>query len=53
VFHVNDAGKVVAFHRWDRGGMGDDVVVVINMANQSYGSYSLAFRAQACARQVQ
>jgi len=29
VFHVNDAGKVVAFHRWDRGGMGDDVVVVI------------------------
>jgi 1,4-alpha-glucan branching enzyme len=43
VFHVNDAGKVVAFHRWDRGGMGDDVVVVINMANQSYGSYSVGF----------
>jgi 1,4-alpha-glucan branching enzyme len=41
VFHVNDAAKVVAFHRWDRGGPGDDVVVVINMANQSYDSYSI------------
>ena len=43
VFHVNDAAKVIAFHRWDRGGPGDDVIVVVNMANQSYGSYMIGF----------
>ena len=43
VFHVNDAAKVIAFHRWDRGGPGDDVVVLINMANQSYDSYAIGF----------
>jgi 1,4-alpha-glucan branching enzyme len=42
-FHLNDAAKVVAFHRWDRGGPGDDVIVVINMANQAYNSYSIGF----------
>jgi 1,4-alpha-glucan branching enzyme len=43
VFHVNDAAKVIAFHRWDRGGAGDDVVVIINMANQSYDSFTIGF----------
>ena len=43
VFHVNDAAKVIAFHRWDRGGAADDVVVVVNMANRSYDSYSIGF----------
>jgi 1,4-alpha-glucan branching enzyme len=43
VFHVNDAAKVIAFHRWDRGGPGDDVVVVVNLANQSYDSYTIGF----------
>src|SRR5260370_32512070 len=43
VFHVNDAAKVIAFHRWDHGGPGDDVVVVINLANQSYDSYRIGF----------
>jgi 1,4-alpha-glucan branching enzyme len=43
VFHVNDAAKIVAFHRWDRGGPRDDVVVVVNMANQLYRSYSIGF----------
>ena len=41
VFHVNDRDKVVAFHRWDRGGPGDDVVVVLNMAARSYESYTI------------
>ena len=41
VFHVNNSDKVIAFHRWDRGGPGDDVVIVINMANRSYENYSL------------
>jgi 1,4-alpha-glucan branching enzyme len=41
VFHVNDAAKVLAFHRWDRGGNGDDVIVVLNFANQAYRSYTI------------
>ena len=43
VFHVNDTAKVIAFHRWDQGGPGDDVVVVVNMANQAYQSYAIGF----------
>jgi 1,4-alpha-glucan branching enzyme len=43
VFHVNDADKLIGFHRWDRGGPGDDVVVVANFANRGYGAYALGF----------
>jgi len=43
VFHVNDTAKVLAFHRWDQGGPGNDVVVILNFANQSYDSYLLGF----------
>jgi 1,4-alpha-glucan branching enzyme len=39
VHHVNDTDKVLAFHRWDQGGPGDDVVVLVNMANRAYPSY--------------
>ncbi len=39
VHHVNDNDKVVAFHRYDQGGAGDDVVVIANFANRSYPSY--------------
>jgi 1,4-alpha-glucan branching enzyme len=41
VFHCNDADKVIAFHRWDRGGAGDDVVVLLNLANRAYESYTI------------
>jgi len=43
VFHVNLTDKVIAFHRWDRGGPGDDVVVVLNLANRAYSSYTIGF----------
>lgn len=43
VHHVNDADKVIAFHRWEHGGPGDSVVVVANMANQAYNSYTIGF----------
>src|SRR5262249_36591610 len=43
VHHVNNADKVIAFHRWENGGPGDDVMVVANFANRSYGSYALGF----------
>jgi 1,4-alpha-glucan branching enzyme len=43
VYHVNNNDKIIAFHRWDKGGPGDDVIVVANFANRSYTSYSLGF----------
>jgi 1,4-alpha-glucan branching enzyme len=41
VHHVNDNDKVIAFHRWDRGGPRDDVVVLLNFANRSYPAYQI------------
>ena len=41
VHHINNTDKVIAFHRWENGGPGDDVVVVANFANRSYDSYAL------------
>jgi 1,4-alpha-glucan branching enzyme len=43
IFHVNDTSKVIGMHRWDVGGIGDDVVVVFNFANLAYSSYQLGF----------
>jgi 1,4-alpha-glucan branching enzyme len=43
VYHANDADKVLAYHRWDRGGPEDDVIVVVNLANRSYPSYTIGF----------
>jgi 1,4-alpha-glucan branching enzyme len=43
VHHVNEPGKVLAFHRWDAGGPRDDVVVIANLANRSYPDYRVGF----------
>jgi 1,4-alpha-glucan branching enzyme len=43
VHHVNHADKVVAFHRRDAGGPGDDVIVVANFGNRAYGHYVIGF----------
>jgi 1,4-alpha-glucan branching enzyme len=43
VHHVNNADKVLAFHRWADGGPGDDVLVVANFANRSYDGYVFGF----------
>jgi 1,4-alpha-glucan branching enzyme len=43
VHHVNETDKVLAFHRWDAGGPGDDVVVVANLADRSYPDYRVGF----------
>jgi 1,4-alpha-glucan branching enzyme len=42
VFHAGD-DKVLAYHRWDQGGPGDDVVVVMNFSNQSIPTYRIGF----------
>lgn len=34
VFHLNGERRVLAFHRWNRGGPGDDVVVIANFSHQ-------------------
>src|SRR5205085_10147408 len=34
VHHVNDVDKLLAFHRWENGGAGDDVGVVVTFANR-------------------
>jgi 1,4-alpha-glucan branching enzyme len=38
---VNHTDKLIAFHRWENGGAGDDVIVVANFADRSYDSYTL------------
>jgi 1,4-alpha-glucan branching enzyme len=43
VLHLNEGDKVLAYHRWDKGGAGDDVMVVINFANRSYNDYWVNF----------
>ncbi len=43
VHHVNNDDKVIAFHRWEHGGPGDDVVVVLNFSDRTYNSYTLGF----------
>ncbi len=43
VFHVNDAEKVIAYHRWDQGGPGDDVVVIANFSGRWFPRYSVGF----------
>jgi len=43
VHHVNQADKVIAFHRWENGGPCDDVIIVANFANRAYSGYTLGF----------
>jgi 1,4-alpha-glucan branching enzyme len=43
IHHSNNAEKVIAFHRWDQGGNGDDVLVVLNFGNRGYPYYTIGF----------
>ena len=43
VHHINEGDKVIAFHRWEEGGAGDDVVVLVNLANQTWSDYEIGF----------
>ncbi len=44
VFHVGE-DRVLAFHRWDNGGGGDDVIVVLNFSSRSFADYRIGFPA--------
>ena len=41
IFKVDNRSKVLGYHRWDQGGAGDDVVVILNFGNQGYTNYFL------------
>lgn len=43
ILHLNEENKVLAYHRWDQGGAGDDVIVIFNFANKIYKDYSIHF----------
>jgi len=43
VFHLNNADKVIAFHRWQNGGPRDDVIVLANFSNHQFPSYTMGF----------
>jgi 1,4-alpha-glucan branching enzyme len=45
VYHLNEARKVLAFHRWDRGGPADDVVVIANFFHEAQDGYVLGMPA--------
>jgi len=45
VHHQNEESKVLAFHRWDQGGAGDDVMVVVNFRQQPQQDYVVGFPA--------
>jgi 1,4-alpha-glucan branching enzyme len=43
VVHLDETAKVLAYHRKDHGGPGDDVVVVFNFATTPQLKYQIAF----------
>ncbi|MGB8644282.1 MAG: alpha-amylase family glycosyl hydrolase [Anaerolineae bacterium] len=45
VYHLHDERKVIAYHRWDRGGPADDVVVVANFLHEAQDGYTIGLPA--------
>ncbi len=45
VHRIDEAAKVVAYHRWAEGGPGDDVVVAANFHRDARGAYRIGFPA--------
>jgi len=43
IYHVDNEAKVIAFHRSDKEGPKDSVVVVVNMTNQNRDGYVIGF----------
>ncbi|MDP1784528.1 MAG: alpha-amylase family glycosyl hydrolase [Sulfuricurvum sp.] len=46
VYHLNNERKVIAFHRWDKGGAADDVVIVANFFHEPQDNYIIGFPAE-------
>jgi 1,4-alpha-glucan branching enzyme len=43
IYHFDDDAKIIAFHRWDKQGPKDSVVVVVNITNNNQEGYSIGF----------
>jgi 1,4-alpha-glucan branching enzyme len=43
IYHFDDGAKLIAFHRWDKQGPTDSVIVVVNLANQNQDGYVIGF----------
>jgi len=43
VHHVDNDRKILAYHRWARGGAGDAVVIVANFSTRPQQDYSIGF----------
>jgi 1,4-alpha-glucan branching enzyme len=43
IHHLDHQNKIMAYHRWDKGGPQDDVIVVLNMTRKSYSAYPIGF----------
>ncbi|HET9850192.1 MAG TPA: alpha-amylase family glycosyl hydrolase [Candidatus Saccharimonadales bacterium] len=43
VLQADQDNKVIAYHRWDKGGPKDDTVVIVNFASGEYKNYELSF----------
>jgi len=41
VFHQDNENRVIAYHRWLHGGIGDDVIVIANFNDKRFTSYEL------------
>jgi len=41
LIHRDDTNHVIAYHRWDKGGTGDDVIVIANFSDNTFDEYSL------------
>src|SRR5229473_1907839 len=46
VFHLDNANKTLAYHRWENGGPGDDVVIVANFSNVPMQNLNIGFPRQ-------
>jgi 1,4-alpha-glucan branching enzyme len=45
IFSIDKESKIVAYHRWDKGGPADDVVVVANFSEKPLMGYGISFPA--------
>jgi 1,4-alpha-glucan branching enzyme len=43
IYHFDNEAKLLAFHRWDKQGPKDSVIVVVNMTNQIRDEYVIGF----------
>jgi len=41
IFHQDDNNYVIGYHRWDKGGAGDDTLVIVNFGDAAHDGYQL------------